>query len=161
MRLDDMQLEEEDTSTERFEALSSVKEELTTAKDIMECRLDLIEKVDGSSVGWVAASFYEKSNGLVLKSDSAKNWTEAEKSAREIKRKAEDKRPFRPGPGQPGKVYQPPFQRTDRGSFSVFSSLLFCFFFVLFMLRFDCYIFEVIYLSEKEFRFSDGNNEIP
>ena len=133
MLLDDLQLEEEDSSTERYDAIGSIKEELSTARNIIDCRLDLIEKVDGSTVGWAAASFYEKSNGLVLNNDSAKNWTEAEKSAREVKRKAAEKLPFRGGPGQTGKVFQSPYQRTDRGGCFPFVFSLF-----LIILRVDC-----------------------
>ena len=109
MLLDDLQLDESDFSTDRYSAISAVKEELTGAKEMIDCRLDLIEKVDVSSVGWSAAAFYEKTNGLLLKPDSAKLWGEAEKSAREIKKK--DKAPFRPEPGNPGR-YQ---YRSSRG----------------------------------------------
>ena len=102
--LDDMQLGEEDSSTERYAALSEVKDELTAARDITEWRLDLIEKVDASAVGWSAAAFYEKSNGLRMKADSAKLWAEAEKSAREVKKKVfPEKAPFRYGPAQSGR----------------------------------------------------------
>ena len=52
-----------------------------TAKEMVECRFDLIEKVDGSTVGWSVTAFYEKTNGLVLKPESEKLWVEAEKSA--------------------------------------------------------------------------------
>ena len=111
--LDDLQLDEEDSSTDRYAALSGIKEELTAARDITDWRLDLIEKVDSSSVGWSAAAFYEKTNGLKLKADSAKLWAEAEKSAREVKKKAfSEKAPFRYGPAQSGK-YQ--YQSSARG----------------------------------------------
>ena len=109
MLLDDLQLDESDFSTDRYTAISAVKDELTGAKEIIDCRLDLIEKVDGSAVGWSAAAFYEKTNGLVLKPESGKLWGEAEKSAREVKKK--EKVPFRPEPGNSGK-YQ---YRSSRG----------------------------------------------
>ena len=111
--LDDLQLDEDDSSTERYAALSEIKDELTAARDITEWRIDLIEKVDASSVGWTAAAFYEKSNGLKMKADSAKLWAEAEKSAREVKKKAfPEKAPFRYGPAQSGKY---PYQSASRG----------------------------------------------
>ena len=44
--LDDLQLDESDKTTDRYAALSGVKDELLAAKDMTECRLDLIEKVD-------------------------------------------------------------------------------------------------------------------
>ena len=108
--LDDIQLDEEDSSSARYKAIGSVKDELSEAKDLMDCRLDLIEKVDASSAGWSAAAFYEKSNGLKLKSDSSKLWADAEKAARENKKK--DPKPFRYGPTSVGK-YQ--FQRPSQG----------------------------------------------
>ena len=111
--LEDIQLDEEDPSSTRYQALSSVKEELSEARDIADCRLDLIEKADASSVGWSAAAFYEKSNGLKLKSDSAKLWADAEKAAQavlELKRK--DQKPFRLQPTNVGK-YQ--YSRSSQG----------------------------------------------
>ena len=126
--LDDLQLDESDSSTDRYAALSGIKDELTAAKDMTECRLDLIEKVDCSSVGWTAAAFYEKTNGLKLKPDSAKLWAEAEKSAHEARKKT-DKQPFRYGPGQSGKYSS--YQRSSRGwappHFSFLSFSSFCF----------------------------------
>ena len=109
MLLDDLQLDEEDSSTDRYAAIAGVKEELSTAKDMLDCRLDLIEKVDSSTVGWSAAAFYEKTNGLVLKPDSGKLWIEAEKAAQAKKKE----KPFRFEPGRaPGKSV---YQRSSRG----------------------------------------------
>ena len=115
--LDDIQLDEEDSSTDRYAALSEVKEELMAAKEMTECRLDLIEKVDASAVGWSAAAFYEKTNGLKMKADSEKLWAEAEKSAREAKKKSfPEKTPFRYGPVQSGR-----YQGSARGQHLFFS----------------------------------------
>ena len=109
MLLEDLQLDEEDSSTARYSAISGVKDELTTAKEMLDCRLDLIEKVDSSTVGWSAAAFYEKTNGLVLKPDSSKLWIDAEKAAQAKKKE----KPFRYEPGRaPGKSI---FQRSSRG----------------------------------------------
>ena len=62
----------------------------------------MIAKVDSSKVGWSAAVHYEKSNGLLLKSDSGKLWEEAEKKVLESKKaaakEAKEKTPFRWGP---------------------------------------------------------------
>ena len=112
--MDDLQLEEPDSSTARYQAITSVKDEFNSAREMLECRLDLIEKVDKSAVGWAAAAFYEKSNGLVIKSDSSKLWAEAEKSARETKKKDTIKTPFRPVPVQSGK-YQFPRSYPSKG----------------------------------------------
>ena len=109
--LNDLQLDEEDSSTVRYGALAGIKDELNEARDLIDCRLDLIEKVDVSPAGWSAAAFYEKTNGLKLKDDSPKLWAEAEKSARDTKKKP-DKLPFRSGPTSVGK-YQ--FQRPSQG----------------------------------------------
>ena len=109
MSLDDLQLDESDGSTDRYAAISGVKDELTTAREMMECRLDLIEKVDASTVGWSAAAFYEKMNGLELKSESAKLWVEAEKSAQAKKK---EKMPFRSEPGRGGRY---PYQQSSKG----------------------------------------------
>ena len=109
MMLEDLQLDEDDSSTVRYAAIGNVKEELSTAKDMLDCRLDLIEKVDCSTVGWSAAAFYEKTNGLVLKPDSAKLWIDAEKAAQTKKKE----KPFRFEPGRaPGKLS---FSRSSRG----------------------------------------------
>ena len=107
--LDDLQLDEEDPSSSRYKAFNSVKDELTEAQELIDCRLDLIEKVDCSTAGWTAAAFYEKSNGLKLKADSSKLWVEAEKAAREVKKK-QDPKPFRYAPTGVGK-----FQRSSQG----------------------------------------------
>ena len=135
--LDDLQLDESDSTTDRYAALSGVKDELLAAKDMTECRLDLIEKVDCSSVGWTAAAFYEKTNGLKLKADSAKLWAEAEKSAHEARKKTTDKAPFRYGPGQSGKYSS--FQRSSRG----WPPPLFSFFFVGLSRRNSYFIYEI------------------
>ena len=58
-------------------------------------------------MGWSAAVHYEKSNGLLLKSDSGKLWEEAEKKVIDSKRvaakEAKDKAPFRWGPAGNGR----------------------------------------------------------
>ena len=67
----------------------------------------MIAKVDSSKVGWSAAVHYEKSNGLLLKSDSGKLWEEAEKKVLESKKaaakEAKEKTPFRWGPAGNGR----------------------------------------------------------
>ena len=98
-----------------------MKEELSEAQELINCRLDLIEKVDCSDAGWTAAAFYQKSNGLKLKADSSKLWLEAEKAAREVKKKPEPK-PFRYAPTSVGK-----FQRSQQGQIRVFSLHSFAF----------------------------------
>ena len=126
LQLDDLQLEEPDASTARYGAISGVKGDLKSALEILECRLDLIEKVDNSKIGWPAAVGYEKMNGLVKKSDSDKIWAEAEKAISDQKRK-ERAQPFRDGPAQAGKDQY--YSRSARGSslygFTVFSSYIF------------------------------------
>ena len=107
--LDDLQLDEEDASSDRYAALAGIKDEMTEAKELMECRLDLIEKADGSSAGWGAAAHYEKTNGLKLKSESSKLWVEAEKAARDNKKK-QPTQPFRYSPTNVGK-----YQRSGQG----------------------------------------------
>ena len=127
--LDDLQLDEDDPLSTRYQALNGVKEELSEARDLLDCRLDLIEKADASSVGWSAAAFYEKSNGLKLKSDSAKLWADAEKAAQaalELKRK--DPKPFRSQPTNVGKLQ---YQRSSQGQIGYPHFLL------LFVLCFD------------------------
>ena len=98
--LDDMQLDEPDAASPRYQSISGVKSDLQSALDLVGGRLDLIEKVDSSKVGWAAAQVYEKTNGPLKKQDSDKIWAEAEKSAAEAKRK---ERPFRDEPAQAGK----------------------------------------------------------
>ena len=102
-----MQLEEEDADSLRYASLGSAIDEINAANDLIEGRLDLIQKADGSKVGWSAAVHYEKSNGLLLKSDSGKLWEDAERKVLEIKKssakEAKDKAPFRYGPGGSGR----------------------------------------------------------
>ena len=100
--LDDMQLDEADASSLRYQSISSVKTDLQSALDLVDGRLDLIERVDASKVGWAAAQVYEKINGPLKKPDSDKNWAEAEKTTAVARRK-EGTAPFRDEPGRPGK----------------------------------------------------------
>ena len=98
-----------------------MKRELEGALDLLHGRLDLIQKVDVSKVGWSAAVFYEKSNGPVFKAESGKLWSEAEKQASEAKKNAASKEkynpsPFRAVPAGSGRFQS--FQRTSRGLFS-------------------------------------------
>ena len=118
--LDDLQLEEGDTDSPRYIAIAAIKDELTGADDLIKGRLDLIQKVDASKTGWSAAPHYEKTNGLLLKDDSGKNWEEAEKKVAEIKKTAVKEyresyqQPFRVGPASRGRFQN---QRTSRGIF--------------------------------------------
>ena len=123
--LDEIQLEESDSTSPRYAALDGVKKELTSAIEIMDCRLDLIEKADSSKIGWAAAVHYEKANGLVKKTESDKLWTEAEKSVTEA-RKKDRLTPFRSGPVSAGRNAFQYQQRTARGSsfFPQFFTLL-------------------------------------
>ena len=100
--LDEIQLDETDSSSPRYAAVDGVKKELSSALEIMDCRLDLIEKADSSKIGWAAAVHYEKSNGPVKKTESDKLWAEAEKSVTEA-RKKDRLTPFRSGPVQLGR----------------------------------------------------------
>ena len=68
--LDELQLDESDSSSSRYAAIDGIKKELASAIEVMDCRLDMIEKADSSKIGWAAAVHYEKSNGEVKKSDS-------------------------------------------------------------------------------------------
>ena len=113
--LDDMQLDESDASSPRYQSISSVKADLQSALDLVGGRLDLIERVDASKVGWAAAAVYEKTNGPLKKSASDKIWAEAEKTAAEAKRK-ERALPFWDKPGQPGKES---FYNKSRGDSSM------------------------------------------
>ena len=109
--LDDIQLDEEHSSTDRYATLSKVKEMLMGAKEMTKCRLDLIEKIDASWAEWSAAASYKKTYGLKLKPDSSKLWAEAEKCAREVKKKTfTQKAPFCYGPAQSSQ-----YQGTLRG----------------------------------------------
>ena len=99
--LDDMQLEEEEPGSVRYTAIAGVKEMLQEAVKVIEGRLDLIQKVDNSKVGWSAAVHYEKSNGPLVKDESGKLWEEAEKKVVEAKKTAARegfKTPFRVAP---------------------------------------------------------------
>ena len=58
--LDDIQLDKEHSSTDRYATLSKVKEMLMGAKEMTKCRLDLIEMIDASSAEWSAAASYKK-----------------------------------------------------------------------------------------------------
>ena len=108
--LDDLQLDEENPDSARYKAISGIKEELKGATDIIDCRLDLIEKADASKVGWSAAPHYEKSKGSVKKDTSDKLWVEAEKAAQEA-RKTDKQTPFRARPAPAGK-----YSTTRKGS---------------------------------------------
>ena len=46
IQLDDLQLDEPDASSDRYQALSNVKADLRSAVELVDGRLDLIEKVD-------------------------------------------------------------------------------------------------------------------
>ena len=110
-----MQLEENDSTSPRYAAIDAVKKELAAAIEVMDCRLDMIEKVDSSKIGWAAAVHYEKSNGEVKKADSDKLWAEAEKAVTESRKKDAKFVPFRSGPvQQAGRSYH---QCTARGYF--------------------------------------------
>ena len=122
--LDDLQLDETETDSARYKAIAGVKKELEGAQEMIDCRLDMIEKADSSKVGWSAAVYYEKSNGSVKKENSDKLWVEAEKSVQEAK-KAE-KTPFRSRPAQAGKN-----SFTRKGKFPEKEALLFLLCFVL------------------------------
>ena len=112
IQLDDLQLEEPDASSDRYLSLSNVKTDLRSAIDLVDGRLDLIEKVDASKVGWAAAAVYDKTNGPLKKAESDKNWADAEKAVTDSKRK-DRSQPFRDGPVQAGKdAYYP---RSSRG----------------------------------------------
>ena len=122
IQLDDLQLEEPDASSDRYQSLSNVKADLHSAMDLIDGPLDLIEKVDASKVGWAAAAVYDKTNGPLKKAESDKNWAEAKKSVSDSKRKDRAQpQPFRDGPAQAGKdSYYP---RSPRGRCHFFLSL--------------------------------------
>ena len=105
--LEDLQLEEEEADSTRYASLGSAIAEMDAAHGLLDGRLDLIQKADASKVGWSAAVHYEKSNGLLLKSDSGKLWEDAEKKVLEAKRSAfkdaKEKSPFRYGPANSGR----------------------------------------------------------
>ena len=123
MLLDEVQLEEPDSSSAKYKAIGDVKSELQSASDILDFRLDLVEKADASKIGWSAAVQYEKVNGPVRKADSDKLWVEAEKS-------------FRSGPAAAGKdQYQ---SRSSKGNSDQTSSRPDTVFFVLLMPP-DCF----------------------
>ena len=122
LQLDDLQLDEPDSSSPHYKAISDIKSDLKAATDIIDGRLDLIEKVDNSKVGWAAAAVYEKMNGPITKADSDKVWAEAEKTV-EGNRKKEKSLPFRAEPVHTGRDQQ--FYRSSRGSCRVFCFSLF------------------------------------
>ena len=135
MLLDEVQLEEPDSSSAKYKAIGDVKSELQSASDILDFRLDLVEKADASKIGWSAAVQYEKVNGPVRKADSDKLWVEAEKSV-ELKRKEKPQQPFRSGPAAAGKdQYQ---SRSSKGNSDQTSSRPDTVFFVLLMPP-DCF----------------------
>ena len=138
--LDDMQLDEPDSSSSRYQSISGVKAELQSALDLVGGRLDLIERVDSSKVGWPAAQVFEKINGPLTKPDSDKTWAEAEKIANEARRK-ERPLPFRDEPGQAGKES---YYNKSRGRFLVLSS--FSFFLLSTMVLFQPRSLRVLYL---------------
>ena len=114
--LDELQLDESDSSSSRYAAIDGIKKELASAIEVMDCRLDMIEKADSSKIGWAAAVHYEKSNGEVKKSDSDKLWAEAEKAVSDARKKDSKFVPFRPVPAQQAgrSTFQ---QRSTRGYF--------------------------------------------
>ena len=128
VQLDELQLEEPDSSSSRYKALGDVKTDLEAAKNLVEGRMDLIERVDGSKVGWLAATAYEKANGPLKKSDSDKLWCDAEKaclaSSEYKRRESQSQQPFRDLPARAGKdAYNP----RARGVYSFFLMLTLCF----------------------------------
>ena len=128
MQLDDLQLDEPDSSSPHYKVISDIKSDLKAATDIIDGRLDLIEKVDASKVGWAAAAVFEKTNGPITKADSEKLWAEAEKSVGENRKKEVRPQPFHGEPAQAGKDHVS--FRSQRGSFStpfVFLCFLLCF----------------------------------
>ena len=89
---------------------------LQEAVDIINGRLDLIQKVDNSKAGWSAAAVYEKSNGMLVKEESGKLFEEAEKKVLDSKKAAAKeavKTPFRVLPVGNGR--SPGYQKTPRG----------------------------------------------
>ena len=95
-------MDQEDAQSAQYKAISDVKTELEAAAEMIECRLDMIEKADSSKVGWSAAPYYEKSNGSKKKENSDKLWSDAEKAVQEAKKT--DRTPFRARPAAAGKT---------------------------------------------------------
>ena len=116
-----MQLEEPDSSSNRYKALADIKTDLEDAQNLVDGRLDLIEKVDGSKVGWLAAATYEKANGPIKKADSDKIWADSEKacsaSIEYRRRETERQRPFRDGPASAGRDSYS--SRSSKGAFKI------------------------------------------
>ena len=116
--LDEIQLNELDCDSPSYAAINTVKEELDGGNDLIKGRFDLIQKVDSSKIGWSAILHYEKVNGYLVNSDSAKNWEAAEKKVVEF-RKAnakDEKKPFRRWPEGNGRTdYQNHPKSQSRG----------------------------------------------
>ena len=123
--LDDLQLEEHDPTTSRYCAIKNVKEELQESVDIMDCRLDMIEKADNSKVGWSAAFEYERTNGMTKTTNSDKLWFEAEKAVLDNRKKTERTQPFREPPAEAGRYRDQYNRSSDKGNVRSTTSLLF------------------------------------
>jgi hypothetical protein len=86
-QIDDLQLKEEDTDSETYATLDLIKQNLSDAVEIIEKRLDLITKADGSKVGWSAAILYDKKvKTPKSNADAEKMWAKCEKAALEEKK---------------------------------------------------------------------------
>ena len=94
-----------DCDSPSYAAINSVKEELNGGNELINGRFDLIQKVDTSKIGWPAVPHYEKVNGYLVNSDSAKNWESAEKKVAEARKSntKEEKKPFRRWPAGNGR----------------------------------------------------------
>ena len=103
--LDEIQLNELGCDLPSYVSINAVKEELEGGKDLVNGRFNLISKVDASKVGWPAVPHYEKINGYLVNSDSAKNWEVAEKKVAENRKASskDDKKPFRRWPAGNGR----------------------------------------------------------
>ena len=112
-KIDELRISCEDTDDPMYLALSSVREDLSSAQEIGQERLDLITKADSEpEVGWRALTKYEE----VLKSGKSSNpereklFAECVRKVKEEKKKKATKvtapqlaaslhRPFQSGPG--------------------------------------------------------------
>ena len=149
LQLDEMQLEEPDSASNRYKALADIKADLDAAKSLVDGRLDLIERVDSSKVGWLAATAYEKANGPLKKADSDKAWAEAEKavsSSSEFRRKSEMQRPFRDGPAT--QAGEDSFRsRSPRGMFTQLPFVFSLVYFVLLSAYPGWFIYSLSFIS--------------
>ena len=128
-------MNEDDCDSPTYAAINLIKEELDGANELIKGRFDLIHKVDSSKVGWVAVPHYEKTNGYLVNSDSAKNWEAAEKKvieSRNNEKKEDKKTPFRSWPAGSGRYqYQNYSKSSSRGELShclfIGTQLVLCF----------------------------------